>query len=748
MDLKIIKTAAELPALKEYLASKDFIAFDTETDGVERESRIIGMSFCADVELAYYVILRAWDPSAGTETCTKCEGKGLVMVPALLETVPPEPEHAESCLYCGGNGEVVCGKMITLETEVHAKDLLEVLIGKNLIMQNAPFDCAMVENNYKVKLMPYVHTDTLVLGHLLDENRSNGLKERGVELYGEDAATEQKAMQESVHKNGGVLTKDKYELFKADADLIALYGAKDAILTLKLFYHDVELLYEQGLDKFFYEDETMPLLRGPTYDMNTSGLRVDPEKLQTLKATLEAECIEDTAYILNEIYPHVKEKYPGDKKSNKFNINAPQQMAWLLFFKLENEFTVLTDAGKELCEKMQWRTPYTPADKRRFVINCVQSKGQVYAPAGFNIKTKKPTKPKTVKDPWQYIACGGPTLSTLKNKYKWVQRFLEYKKKTKLLGTYVEGIQERMRYNVIRPNFLQHGTTSGRYSCKNPNFQNLPRDDKRVKACIVSRPGKVFVGADHSQLEPRVFASQSGDVRLQACFSNGDDFYSVIGVEVYGKTGCSLKKDDSNSFAKLFAMLRHFAKQFGLAATYGATAHRLAKITGLSVAECQEALITYFERFPSVRKFMLDSHAEAKKNGYVLNLYGRPRRMPLAKSIPKHLQRVAHEDLPYEYKNILNLAVNHRVQSTAASIMNRGAIKVYSLIRQLEKVDAIWSEVKIVLQVHDELVLEGPEELAEEMKIVLKEGMETAATLPNVDLVAQPVVATNLADLK
>jgi hypothetical protein len=106
----------------------------------------------------------------------------------LLETVPPEPEHAESCLYCGGNGEVVCGKMITLETEVHAKDLLEVLIGKNLIMQNAPFDCAMVENNYKVKLMPYVHTDTLVLGHLLDENRSNGLKERGVELYGEDAA--------------------------------------------------------------------------------------------------------------------------------------------------------------------------------------------------------------------------------------------------------------------------------------------------------------------------------------------------------------------------------------------------------------------------------------------------------------------------------------------------------------------------------------------------------------------------------
>lgn len=165
-----------------------------------------------------------------------------------------------------------------------------------------------------------------------------------------------------------------------------------------------------------------------------------------------------------------------------------------------------------------------------------------------------------------------------------LERLLEYQRKIKILNTYVEGIQERTRYGIIRPSFLRHGTTSGRYLSRNPNFQNLPRDDKRIKGCITARPGRTFVGADYSQLEPRVFAYFSKDERLLQAFRGTDDFYSVIGMEVYGKTDCTPQKEDSpDAFGIKYKRLRDLSKVIALASTYGATASKLASTTGKSV---------------------------------------------------------------------------------------------------------------------------------------------------------------------
>lgn len=703
-NLIIIRTLKDLAKLKEYIQDKDFISYDVETDGVDKESHIIGFSVCADIEEAYYVVLAYWD--------------------------------------------VATQKLLYLETMEGAKDFLQALSGKSLIMQNAPFDCAMVYNNFQVELMPSVHTDTLILGHLLNENRSNGLKERGVELYGEDTRTEQNAMKESVTKNGGVLNKTLYELYKADADLIAHYGAKDAILTLKIFYHDVEILYAEGLDKFFYEDESMPLLRGPTYDLNSTGLKVDPGKLQSLKATLEAECIEAKDFILKEIAPHVKEKYPGTGKTNHFNIGAGQQLAWLLFVKLNNDFTTLTDAGKEMCKELRIPNPYTVKARKEFIQMCLDRKGEVYKQGYENAKTGKAVRPKKIGDPWQYIACGKESLQRYSDKYKWVAKLLEYKKNLKLLNTYVEGIQERMKYNIIQPSFLQHGTTSGRYSSKNPNFQNLPREDKRIKSCIVARPGKVFVGADYAQLEPRVFASLSGDIRLLKGFENGDDFYSIFGVDIFNKHGASLKKDDPGSFASLYPELRAIAKTVPLAATYGASAYRLAQATKKSSEEMEMILESYFESYPSVRKLMDDAHTEVKNTGVVYNLFGRPRRIPEGLLVNKLYKGVEHGNLPYEIRSRLNLAINHRIQSTGASIMNRAAIAFHNNCKILAQDDPNWAQVKIVMQVHDELIVEGPEALRDDMIFVLKDAMENTVVLPGVALVAEPKAANSLDKLK
>lgn len=700
-NLIVIDKLEDLIKLEKHINEHEFLAYDTETDGVLKSSRIIGFSVAGTIEEAYYVILSYWD--------------------------------------------VAQQKMIDLPTKAEAARILSLLAKKHTIMHNAIFDCQMTKNNFGVDLLPSLHTDTMILGHLLDENRSNGLKELGTSIFGEDATKEQLEMKESISKNGGLLTKEKYELYKGDAHLIGKYGAKDTILTLKLFYHFVPQLIEEGLDKFFYDEESMPLLKSSTYELNTIGLKVDQTKLQNLKGTLEVEIQELKASIYQEVNPIVTVRgYKGTKPSNTFNINANNQLSWLLFEVLANEFNTLTKAGKELAKALQIPIPYSPKAKREFIHVVKQNKDKVWEEAKYSKKTKKMGKPKKVGEYWKYIACGKETLKKLENKYKWVADLLKYKKSSKLLDTYVLGIMEKTQYGIIQPSFLQHGTTSGRYSSKSPNFQNLPRDDKRIKACIISRPGKVFVGADQSQLEPRVFASFSNDKRLQECFSSGDDFYSVIGIETFDKFDATPKKEGSQeAFGIKYKKLRDISKAVALSATYGTTAFKMGPLIGKSSEEAQEVIDSYFEKFPSVKELMLESHKIAIQHGKVVNLFGRPRRMSKAQMIPEIFGNTAHEGLPYEWRNILNLAVNHRIQSTGASIMNRSAIAFSNKIKA-----AGIKDCHIVLQVHDELVAECLEKDATQVAEILKDSMENTVVLPGVKLEAIPNIANNLADLK
>lgn len=695
--LIVLRTVKEVLELMELMKGKEYIAVDTETTGVSKDSQIIGFSASWEVESGYYVVLRSWDGS----------------------------------------------KLNVLETESVAKEFMVALVDHSLVMHNAVFDCAMIFNNYNVQLIDSVHTDTLILAHLLNENRRNGLKELATSIFADDSNAEQLIMKESIRANGGLITKTDYELYKADSELIGRYGAKDTILTLKLFYHMVPILFEEGLDKFFYYEESMPLLRRTTYDLNTVGLRIDPTKLENLKGELQTEALEAKSFVHKEIQKHIADKYPGTSKAKTFNIGSSQQLAWLLFIKMGEEYMTLTDEGKVVCRFLGLKLPYTGPARRDFIYACTQAKGIAYAPGAYNPKTKKTSKPKVIGDVAKYLAANKATMQKLAPKIKWVDKLLLFQKNTKLLNTYVEGIKSRMSYNVIYPSFLQNGTTSGRYSSRNPNFQNLPRDDKRVKGAVVSREGKSFVGADYSQLEPRVFASFSKDERLLASFKSGDDFYSVIGAEVFGKVGLSMKKDDKDSFAKKYPELRNIAKVVALSATYGTTAPKMAVAIGKRMDEAQEVIDDYFENFPSVKRLMLDAHNEAMERGEVKNLFGRPRRMPEAKNIRSSYGKIEHAKLPYEARNILNLAVNHTIQSTGASIVNRASILFYQLVSEAKIDDA-----HIVLQIHDELVVECNDEDAVQVADILKVAMENAVILPGVDLVAEPKIGKTLSELK
>jgi DNA polymerase-1 len=286
------------------------------------------------------------------------------------------------------------------------------------------------------------------------------------------------------------------------------------------------------------------------------------------------------------------------------------------------------------------------------------------------------------------------------------------------------------------------------HNCKAPNFQNLPREDKRVKSCIVARPGKVFVAADMSQLEPRVFASVSQDERLMKCFDTGDDFYSVIGTEVFDKKDCTLQKHGDKFFGKKYPDLRHKSKTVSLSSTYGTTANKMAPVLGIDKQEAQQIIDNYFAKFPHVETMMLGSHEEAKKNGYVTTMFGRKRRIPEAMEIEKKFGNVSHSELPYEARNLLNLACNHKIQSAGASIMNRSATAFCHMVDSLAENDPRWAEVKLVLQVHDSLVAESPEEIAEDVSAILKDALENTVQLKGVALQADPVICKSLAEEK
>lgn len=689
-QLVVIDTLQGIKELRDYLKDQTYTAYDVETTGLTRRHEIIGYSVCADEFKAYYVILQKWNPTLG-----------------VLQPIP-------------GNYEA-------------SKDVIRDLVKKPTIMHNAIFDCMMTEAYFKVSLIETLHTDTMVLAHLLNENRLVGLKELGAAEFNIDAKKEKREMDASIEANGGNTSKVSYELYKGDPYLIGKYGAKDAWLTYMLFNKFVPELFEQGLDKFFYEEESMPLLRGPTYQLNTVGLQVDLQTLAKLKKQLEAEILEANAFIYSEIQEHIKDKYPGTNKKNQFNVGSAQQLSWLLFGKLELEFNTLTKAGKTLCKKIDMKVPYTFKAKREAIRAFEDECERAYQAA---LSTgKKATKP----SPWKYFACDREALEK-HTKLKWVKALLEVQKKKKMLSTYVKGIETGTHYGIINPGFKQTGTTSGRYSSSKPNFQNLPRDDKRIKSCIVARPGKVFVEADQSQLEPRVFAFYSKDERLLAAFKGTDDFYSVIGMEVFGKYDCTPQKDGSlDAFGVKYKHLRDISKVIALSSTYGSTPFQLAKKTKKSVEATAQDMENYFERFEGVRELMLESHRLVKEHGQVVNLFGRPRRIPEAKNITKIYGDEVHAELPYEVRNILNLAVNHRIQSTAASIVNRAMIRFYNNCK------AVGLNAKLVLQVHDSLVAECDAADAEAVGLIMQDALENAVQLPGVSFEAIPRISNSLA---
>ncbi|WP_407400451.1 DNA polymerase I [Treponema sp.] len=284
---------------------------------------------------------------------------------------------------------------------------------------------------------------------------------------------------------------------------------------------------------------------------------------------------------------------------------------------------------------------------------------------------------------------------------------LDYRSYTKLQSTYVEALPVLADKNGrIHTSFLQTGTATGRLSSRDPNLQNIPvRDDagRRIRSAFTAMSGKVLISADYSQIELVVLAHLSGDKNLSSAFINGIDVHKSTAALVYNKTPDEVTPEQ-----------RRFAKTVNFGVMYGMSAFRLANELNISRTEAKNFIEQYFMTYSSVKKFLDDTKENAKTNGYVETITGRRRYIPEIRSSNKMVLQGAER-----------IAINTPIQGSAADIVKTAMINVAAKIKETG------SPLKMLLQVHDELIFECPDDESEIKKAVelIQSEMENAFAL-------------------
>ncbi|HEX5042364.1 MAG TPA: DNA polymerase I, partial [Candidatus Polarisedimenticolaceae bacterium] len=294
------------------------------------------------------------------------------------------------------------------------------------------------------------------------------------------------------------------------------------------------------------------------------------------------------------------------------------------------------------------------------------------------------------------------TLTLLAEEHPIAGKILEYRELAKLKGTYVDALPALIDPVDGRVHTSYHptGAATGRLSSSDPNLQNIPvrtEAGRRIRAAFVPEPGYVFLASDYSQVELRVLAHLCQDPELIAAFRAGEDVHRVTAARVSGVALDAVTAD-----------MRQRAKVVNFGVLYGMSETRLAREQGLSRAQARAFIHAYFDRFAAVRKHIEETRARARRDGVVRTAFGRLRRFPQLQGRPG---RAAAEAM-------LRAAVNMTVQGTAADLMKM------AMLRAQAAVEAAGLEVRMLLQVHDELLFEIPADQAGEAAPVIREAME------------------------
>lgn len=394
------------------------------------------------------------------------------------------------------------------------------------------------------------------------------------------------------------------------------------------------------LDRF--ELPLAPVLAG----MERHGIELDSKFLAKLSAKLGAR--------IAELEKGIR-VYAGDE----VNISSPQQMAEVLFEKLE-----------------------------------IQGLARVKKTAGGS----------------RYSTAAGE-LEKLKDAHPIVPLVLEHRELAKLLSTYVDALPKLVRADTkrVHTTFNQTVTATGRLSSSDPNLQNIPtRTDlgRETRKAFVAAPGHKLIVADYSQIELRILAHLSEDPALSAAFRSGQDIHSATASEIWG-----IPLD------KVTKAQRSAAKAINFGVAYGIGANALAESSGVSREEARAFIEKYFLTFSKVGEYLENTKALAHAQGYVETIFGRRRYLPELKS-----------NIPYLRAAGERMAVNAPIQGTNADAIKLAMVDLHNFIAERWGLHPE-ADVKMLLQVHDELVFEVKRDLADELAPIIKSKMESAITL-------------------
>ncbi len=320
----------------------------------------------------------------------------------------------------------------------------------------------------------------------------------------------------------------------------------------------------------------------------------------------------------------------------------------------------------------------------------------LFVELGLPVKSRTPTGQASTNE---------EALEEIAESHELPRLILEYRSLAKLVGTYTEKLPDAINPATgrVHTSFHQATAATGRLSSSDPNLQNIPirtEEGRRIRRAFIAPPGMRIVAADYSQIELRIMAHLSGDPGLLRAFHEGIDVHRATAAEVFGKTPDTV---DANQ--------RRAAKAINFGLMYGMGAHGLARQLGISHGEAGEYMALYFSRYPGVRDYMERTRAAAREHGYVETLFGR--RLYLNEIRAKAAAARAGAE---------RAAINAPMQGTAADIIKRAMITVDQwLLRS--------AEARMILQVHDELVLEVAADAVESISAGLRERMSAAAEL-------------------
>ena len=312
-------------------------------------------------------------------------------------------------------------------------------------------------------------------------------------------------------------------------------------------------------------------------------------------------------------------------------------------------------------------------------------------------------------------------LDKLRGSHPIIQEILDYRQLTKLKSTYVDGLGK-----VIGPDgrihtcFQNTVTATGRLSSTEPNLQNIPIRTElgaQLRKMFVAPAGRVLVDADYSQIELRLLACMAGDQAMIDGFNSGEDIHRITASQVFGVPQ-----------SEVTPQMRRSAKAVNFGIVYGISPFSLSQDIGVTVAQAKEYMEKYFQHYSGVRAYMDGVVARAKADGYVTTLFARRRWVPELKSSNFNTRSFGER-----------VALNAPIQGTAADVIKA------AMIRVRDRLLAQGLKGRLVLQVHDELIVECPQEEAEAVQRLVKEEMEAVVSLP-VPLVADTAAGKSWAD--